>query len=183
MESFDLIVFIKVIFNLDDMPRQAKQMESLPSERTLVLDNGAYTMKAGFAQPKPDATRDCHIIPNCIARDHEGKIFIAGQLESCKDFREMAYRRPVEKGYLVNWDAEMEIWKHSFFNEGAKLQVRIHLARFKNGQSADSGKCDPHETNLIITEASNCPQGLQINCDQMIFEELEFASYYRCPGP
>lgn len=112
------------------MPRQSKQSDSSLSERTLILDNGAYNIKAGFAQPEPDATRDCHIIPNCIARNREGKIFIAGQLESCKDFREIAHRRPVEKGYVVNWDVEMEIWKHSFFNQGAKLQVRVPLARF-----------------------------------------------------
>jgi actin-related protein 6 len=43
-------------------------------------------------------------------------------------------------------------------------------------------QCDPRETNLILTEAPNAPAALQTNCDQMIFEEFEFASYYRCVG-
>jgi len=50
------------------------------------------------------------------------------------------------------------------------------------GKHAHSLKCDPRDTNLVLTEAPNCPQALQASCDQMIFEEFEFASYYRCQG-
>jgi actin-related protein len=35
----------------------------------------------------------------------------------------MVFRRPVEKGYLVNWEAEKEIWEESFFDDKAKLKV------------------------------------------------------------
>ncbi|KAH0542193.1 hypothetical protein FGG08_003414 [Glutinoglossum americanum] len=145
------------------MPRQPKPTEKPLPERTLILDNGAYTIKAGFASDFPDV-EDCHLIPNCIARARDKRIWIGGQLEHCKDFGEMAFRRPVEKGYLVNWEGEREIWCNSFFDDDAKL------------------KCDPRETNLILTEAPNAPVALQTNCDQMIFEEFEFASYYRCVG-
>lgn len=44
-------------------------------------------------------------------------------------------------------------------------------------------KCDPSDTNLILTEAPNSPAALQANCDQMIFEEFEFATYLRVLGP
>ncbi len=43
-------------------------------------------------------------------------------------------------------------------------------------------KCDPKETNLILAEAPNAPTSLQTNCDQIVFEEFEFASYRRCIG-
>lgn len=43
-------------------------------------------------------------------------------------------------------------------------------------------KCDPHNTNLLLTEAPNAPVALQSNCDQIVFEEYEFAAYYRCIG-
>ena len=43
-------------------------------------------------------------------------------------------------------------------------------------------QCDPHETNLLLTESSNGVAALQSNCDQMVFEEFEFASYRRCVG-
>jgi len=97
-------------------------------DRTLVLDNGAYTIKAGFAKEKVDIEKDCHVIPNCIARGSDGgrghKIYIADQLDACRDFAEMAFKRPVEKGYLVNWEGEEDIWKHVFFRDGAKVYVR-----------------------------------------------------------
>lgn len=40
-------------------------------------------------------------------------------------------------------------------------------------------KCDPHTTNLVLTEAPNTPVALQKNCDEIVFEEYEFASYSR----
>ncbi|KAI9836693.1 MAG: Actin- protein 6 [Thelocarpon superellum] len=147
------------------MPRQTKNTgRSIPTQ-TLIIDNGGYTIKAGWAKENPDVEKDCHVIPNCMARGRDKRVWIAGQIESCRDFGEMAFRRPVEKGYLVNWEAEKEIWDHTFFDKNAKL------------------KCDPHEANLILTEALNAPASLQTNCDQMIFEEYEFAAYYRCAGP
>jgi actin-related protein len=36
----------------------------------------------------------------------------------------MAFRRPVEKGYLVNWEAEKEIWDRMFLDEGSVVHVR-----------------------------------------------------------
>ncbi len=34
-----------------------------------------------------------------------------------------------------------------------------------------------------MTEKPNCPKELQKNCDEIVFEQFEFASYYRCVGP
>ncbi|KAI9700790.1 MAG: Actin- protein 6 [Candelina mexicana] len=147
------------------MPRQTKATERPLADRTLVIDNGASTIKAGFANPSPDLEKECHVIPNCMGRSRDKRVWIGAQLENCKDFGEMAFRRPVEKGYLVNWEAEKEIWDHTFFDKDAKLN------------------CEPHDTNLILTEAPNAPHALQTNSDQIIFEEFEFASYYRCVGP
>ncbi|KAK8246916.1 actin family [Phyllosticta capitalensis] len=146
------------------MPRGSKASKpSFPSQ-TLIIDNGAYNIKAGFATENPDSSQ-CRITPNCIARARDRRVWIGSQLEGCKDFGEMAYRRPVEKGYVVNWEGEKAIWEHEFFADDAKL------------------KCDPSDTNLILTEAPNSPAALQANCDQMIFEEFEFATYLRVLGP
>ena len=151
------------------MPRKGQPPAPAVSTRTLVVDNGGYSIKAGFANPDPDAGRDCLTIPNCIARTRDGgrapKVYIADQLDSCTDFAEMAFKRPVEKGFIVSWDTELDIWKQAFFSKDAILH------------------CDPHETRLILAEAPNCPQALQSNCDQMIFEDFEFTSSYRCIGP
>ena len=104
------------------MPRTAKPVErSLPSQ-TLVVDNGAYTVKAGFANNNTEA-EDCHVIPNCIARDRGKRTWVGAQLEKCDDFGEIAFRRPVERGFLVNWEAEKAIWDDTFVDNGAKLKV------------------------------------------------------------
>ena len=144
--------------------RTTKPTAASPPARTLVIDNGAYTIKAGFSSPDPTIPATPSIIPNCLARDRDRKVYIGSDLSKCKDFGEIVFRRPVEKGYLVNWEAEKEIWEHEFFDPKATQY------------------CDPKETGLILTEAPNGLPALQTNCDQMIFEEYGFARYLRTPG-
>ena len=111
--------------------KNRKASASIP-DNTLVLDNGTHSMKAGFVNSSsttaPDTVTDCHIIPNCIARgtdaSRQPKIYVADQLDRCKDFAEMTFRRPVEKGYVVNWEGELDIWKQVFFDRDSKLHVR-----------------------------------------------------------
>ena len=107
------------------MPRQTKAAEYALPEHTLIVDNGAYSIKAGFATTLSDPEKDCHVVPNCMARSRDKRVWVGSQLESCKDFGEMAFRRPVEKGYLVNWEAEKEIWDSTFFDKGAQLKARV----------------------------------------------------------
>ena len=112
------------------MPRTSKRQDpaqQLP-DQTLIIDNGAYNIKAGIAHTDSEITSECHLIPNCIARGLDGprstKIYIADQLESCKDFAEMTFRRPVEKGFIVNWDGQLDIWKQGIFNIDSKIKAR-----------------------------------------------------------
>lgn len=105
------------------MPRQSKVVEHVLPEQSLVIDNGAYTLKAGFATAVPDPNTDCHVIPNCLAKSRDNRVWIGAQLEHCADFGDMVFRRPVQKGYLVNWEAEKEIWENAFFDKAAKLKV------------------------------------------------------------
>ena len=81
-------------------------------------------MKAGFSKSSPTLD-DCHIIPNCLARDRGKRVWVGSQLEKCNDFGEIAFRRPVEKGFLINWEAEKAIWDNTFIDKGAKLAVRL----------------------------------------------------------
>ncbi|KAM7201579.1 Actin family [Naviculisporaceae sp. PSN 640] len=133
---------------------------------TLVLDNGASSIKAGFVTAETDTSLEKpRVIPNCIVRDRHKKVYVGSEFEKCKDFGEISYRRPVEKGYIVNWEAQKEIWDREFFNDKAPL------------------RCDPSETRLVLTEQPNALPALQNHCDQMVFEEFGFSSYYRGVGP
>ena len=162
------------------MPRQAKTTERGLPERTLVVDNGAYSIKAGFATPE-SAVDECQIVPNCIAKDRGKHVWVGPELDKCRDFGELAFRRPVEKGFLVNWEAEKAIWDETFINDKAPLKVFI-IPLVDDGQGSCILQCDPHETNLILGEAPNAPAALQTNCDQVVFEEYEFATYSRHIG-
>ncbi|CAK3818677.1 Actin-related 6 [Lecanosticta acicola] len=129
--------------------------------KTLIFDNGAHTIKAGFSTPNPSPD-DCQTIANCIARSQRDKVTYIGQdLDTCGDFGELQIRRPVEKGYIVNWEGEKAVWERTLHDKRSSLQ------------------CDPHETNLILTEASNAPRALQRNADEMVFEEFEFGCLWR----
>ena len=101
-----------------------KQAPAAPTIKdiTLVIDNGGFTMKAGIVVSEPDAEQ-CSVIPNCIARDREKHVFVGPQLEKAKDFGEMVFRRPIEKGYVVNWEGEKAIWNQSFLAQSAPLKV------------------------------------------------------------
>jgi len=136
-----------------------KSTNATPSTQTLILDNGGNTIKAGFS-----TSSSATIIPNCIARDRSKHSFIGSQLSNCKDFGEISFRRPVEKGYIVNWEAQREIWDYEFFSEKSAL------------------KCDPTEIGLILTEQPNNLPHLQKICDEIVFEDFGFSNYLRTTG-
>jgi actin-related protein 6 len=142
--------------------RKFRSAGPVAPSQTLVLDNGANTIKAGFVTD--EKTDDPRVIPNCIARDRHRKTYVGSELDKCKDFGEIALRRPVEKGFIVNWEAQKEIWDREFFDDKA-LQY-----------------CDPSATRLVLAEQPNSLPALQTHCDQIVFEEYGFASYCRGVG-
>lgn len=153
------------------MPRAPRTPadSQLPSS-TLIIDNGAYTMKAGFAPvtTPADVLSSCGIVPNAIARMRDGRTYIGSQLNSLTDWTEATFRRPVERGQLVNWEAEREIWEHTFFdNKTAKKDLLV---------------TDPVDTTLLITESPNCITELRRNTDEIVMEEWGFGGYVRCLG-
>lgn len=153
----------------------APTSQPLP-EKTFVIDNGAYTLKAGYAPSTFDAAKDdeilssCVTIPNALAKTRDGRVFVGPQLSThISDWNEALFRRPVEKGFIVNWEAQKEIWEYSFFDE--KL-VRTDKTKVPN----------PGDTTLILTEAPNALPILQKHADEMVMEEWGFGGYARVIG-
>ncbi|KAK2760208.1 Actin- protein 6 [Arachnomyces sp. PD_36] len=147
--------------------------QPLPSS-TLVIDNGAYNMKAGYAPSSSESPSNslssCLSIPNALVKTRDNRVYTGSQLQThVSDWNEAVFRRPVEKGYIVNWQAEKEIWEHSFFDKKtAKKEVSC---------------ADPGDTTLLLTEAPNAMAALQKNADEIIMEEWGFGGYLRCVGP
>lgn len=157
------------------MPKATKTAPDpylLPSS-TLVLDNGAFSIKAGYALAGPvsdtEALSRCHIIPNALARIRDKRTYIASQLDTqVSQWNEATFRRPVERGQLVSWEAEKEIWDHTFFDDQtAKRDLLVK---------------HPEDTTLILTEPPNTLPFLQRNADEMIMEEWGFGGYARVVG-
>ncbi|EEH45075.1 uncharacterized protein PADG_01225 [Paracoccidioides brasiliensis Pb18] len=141
--------------------------------KTFIVDNGAYTMKAGYApdQPSAESLDACLEIPNALARTRDRRVYIGAQLSTqISDWNEVTFRRPVEKGYVVSWEAEKEIWDHTFFDAGTARKPEVRCA-------------DPENTTLVFTEAPNAMAALQKNADEIIMEEWGFGGYVRCIGP
>ena len=95
---------------------------SLPG-KTLVVDNGAYSIKAGFVTEAPNVEQDCHTIANCLGKTARNQVLVGSEVDGWSDFAEMTFRRPIQKGNLVSWEAEKQIWDHEFFDSGALLHV------------------------------------------------------------
>lgn len=111
-------------------PKGSKKASFAAPNKTLVLDNGGYTIKAGLVAPTSahPSYDDCHVLDNCIARSTRDKLtYVGSDLAGCKDFGELAFRRPVEKGFIVNWEAERAIWEHEFTGDAAGEGLRVGM--------------------------------------------------------
>ncbi|OQV06385.1 hypothetical protein CLAIMM_10956 [Cladophialophora immunda] len=157
------------------MPRAPKSTRNTPGlpSTTFVLDDGGYSIKAGFAPSDPvpdtDALRRCHIIPNSIVRSRDRKVYVGSQSEEITQWSEALFRRPVENGQVVSWEAQKEIWDQSFFDERvAKKDLLVK---------------SPGDTTLIFTEPPNTMPAFQKNADEIIMEEWGFGGYTRVIGP
>jgi actin-related protein 6 len=149
----------------------AKDSHLLPPT-TFVLDNGAFTIKAGLAPDSflldADSLKRCREIPNSLVRTRDRRIHTASQQASITQWSEATFRRPIERGQLVNWETQKEIWNHSFFDE--KTAHRDVLVK------------EFETTTLLLTEAPNTMHALQRNADEIILEEWGFGGYARVVG-
>ena len=125
----------QLISNITMPPKGSKKASAVAPRSTLVLDNGAYTLKAGIVAPGASPTYDdCRVLPNCIARSvRDKRTYVASELDHCKDFGEVAFRRPVEKGFIVNWEAEKAIWEHEFLGDTAGEGLRVGTRQTSDG--------------------------------------------------
>jgi actin-related protein 6 len=121
-------------------PKSSKKSSIVTPNKTLVLDNGAYTLKAGLVAAGAEPTYDdCTVVPNCIARSTRDKrTYIASELDSCKDFGELAFRWPVEKGFIVNWEAEKAIWERELMDAAATEGLRVGTQAQKASANMDA---------------------------------------------
>ena len=158
------------------MPRVTKGARApagLPA-KSFVVDNGGYAIKAGFApvneQQKNEQTLSrCHVVSNSIVKTRDRKTYVASQMDKdVTQWSEAVFRRPVEHGQVVSWEAQKEIWEFSFLDESTAQK--------------DMLISQPDETTLILGEHPNTLPTLQKNADEIIMEEWGFNGFMRTLG-
>uniref|UniRef100_A0A1I7TNS8 Actin-related protein 4 n=1 Tax=Caenorhabditis tropicalis TaxID=1561998 RepID=A0A1I7TNS8_9PELO len=56
------------------------------------------------------------MIPNSIvnAKHEKKRVFVGHQQDDCPEKFSLFYVRPIERGYVVNWDTQQQIWEKTF---------------------------------------------------------------------
>lgn len=85
---------------------------SAPSAPPIVFDNGAWRLRGGFAglrEPSVD-------VPNCTARvGKQTEVLVADQTETAvQDLAQLVYTRPLQRGYVVDWETQRAVWQRVF---------------------------------------------------------------------
>ncbi|KAJ8974179.1 hypothetical protein NQ317_004856 [Molorchus minor] len=91
-----------------------KEPRKESSIRAVVLDSGAYTIKAGISTDDTPS-----IIPNCImkAKSERKRLFIGDQINECRDCSGLYFLLPSERGYVTKWDVQKPVWDYVFGNK------------------------------------------------------------------
>lgn len=126
------------------------------AEQTAVLDLGGSSCKLGLSNDT-----EPRIIPNCVskAKNERRKVYFGDQLNECKDFSGLFYVLPFQKGYLVNWDVQRQLFDFMFSKESLKV--------------------DSSEANLVITEPVFNFTSIKECMDEIMFEEHQFKAISR----
>jgi len=126
------------------------------SSSTCVLDLGAYHNKIGL-----NTDEDARIVPNFLskAKNERRKVYFGDQLNECKDFSGLFYVLPFQKGYLVNWDVQKQLFDYMF--------------------NKDVMKTECPDTNLVITEPQFNFTSIKECLDEILFEEYRLKALCR----
>lgn len=128
----------------------------MSSNPVFVLDNGASTIKSGFASCEKHSC-----IPNCKmkVKSERQRQYLGDQIDDCKDCSGLFYILPHQKGFITNWDIQREVWEYLFTKKNKDIE--------------------PQETDIIVTEPYFNFRNIQNNIDEVLFEEYGFKSVLR----
>jgi actin-related protein len=120
---------------------------------TLVIDNGAYTMKAGFGgDDSPRCT-----FPTVIGKHRKNLdtcVYVGEEALAKRGILTLA--RPLENGSASNWDSMEILWKHAFWNDLAVAPEEHHVLLSEPPLNARSNR---EKAAQIMFETFHCRVG------------------------
>ncbi|PAV85131.1 hypothetical protein WR25_04545 isoform A [Diploscapter pachys] len=121
-------------------------------QNVLVLDNGGYSLKVG-----PTTSKSPSIVPNAIfkSKSDRKRVYVGSELKECSDRCGLFFVLPFERGYLVNWDVEQQIWQRAFKN------------------------CNPKETSIVLTDPNYLIPAIKDLSSEQLFEEFHFQAVHK----
>jgi actin-related protein 6 len=129
------------------------------TKMALVIDNGGGSVKAGS-----DSSKEPLVLANMTARVSKSmQYLVSNQIYECRDGSSLNFIRPCDRGYLNNWQCEIDVWSYMF-----------GLPQFQG--------LSPQDTSLVLTEPQVNPTTLQNDTNEVIFEYFGFKDYARKPA-
>ena len=130
---------------------------------TLIIDNGGHQIKAGL-----ETHTDPVVILNCTAKVQKSmQYLISDQIlqQYSHNGSYLHFIRPLDRGYLNNWQCEIDVWNYLLKSNQDFLNLNIK------------------ETSLLMTEPILNLYSLQCDTNEVVFEYFGFKEYLRRPAP
>jgi actin-related protein len=120
-----------------------------------VLDNGGSHLKYGWAHDSQPSS-----MPNCVAKIQKSmQSFVGDEISAIQNTSQLSLNRPMDRGYLVNWNLEKEVMFLSLFSLVLSDSLQILQRVFdSNHMNLDHSY---KTTNILFTIPPFCPEEIQ----------------------
>lgn len=179
-----------IIHNMVGKPKAAKKKFT---GAELGIVHGAYAPLAPSATNKNSRGPSSSSSSTLSSSSHSN----ASKIDAasiCSDFRSLSITRPHDRGYVLNWDLQTQIWaldqvfrrRHTNIvsapakrgSAAANISAATASTLASTGDPADIPDADSH--CLILTEAHLSPKNLNQKLVEHIFGTLRFGSLFVC---
>eukprot|EP01138_Halocafeteria_seosinensis_P011293 gb/GECG01011536.1/.p1 GENE.gb/GECG01011536.1/~~gb/GECG01011536.1/.p1 ORF type:complete len:206 (+),score=14.10 gb/GECG01011536.1/:1-618(+) len=121
----------------------------------IVLDNGGYKLRAGFAGLREPA---CDMVNATAHVEKQINTLIGDDIEThVNDKSQLRYTRPIQRGYITDFDTQKTLWERVFSEE----VLDIH----------------PQEHALLCTQPYFNASTITKYLCEMVFEQFGFQSF------